>query len=224
MRVVVIVRHILPFVLSFLRDRKRWIVFGAPVPRTSEFHRHRAESLVAAIGTLGPTFVKLAQVFAGRADLFPEEYVRALSTLTDQVPPVPLEAVERTILESYGEPTSELFERFDPVPIAAASLGQVHRAQYQGRDVVVKVLRPGIEQLVASDVKAAAWILGILERRFATNPHVRGFRVAVDEFALRIGDEMDFRKEGDNAERIRKNFEGNRRVLIPRIEPDLVRQ
>ena len=224
MRVVVIVRHILPFILSFLRDRKRWIIAGLPVPRSEDFHRRRAEELVATIGTLGPTFVKLAQVFAGRADLFPESYVKALSTLTDQVPPVPLEAVEQTFVEAYGKSPAEVFQRFDSAPIAAASLGQVHRASYDGREVVVKVLRPGIEQLVASDVKAATWILVLLERRFATNPHVRGFRVAVEEFALRIGDEMDFRKEAENAERIRANFEGNRRVLIPRIERDLVRQ
>ena len=224
MRILVIVRHILPFVLSFLRDRKRWVVAGRPVARTDEFHRQRAEALVAAIGTLGPTFVKLAQVFAGRADLFPEAYVRALSTLTDQVPPVPLEAVRQTIIASYGEAPESLFGRFEPVPIAAASLGQVHRASYQGREVVVKVLRPGIEQLVAEDVKAAQWILKLLERRFATNPHVRGLRVSVEEFAVRIGDEMDFRKEADNAERIRENFIGNRHVLVPRIERDLVRQ
>jgi predicted unusual protein kinase regulating ubiquinone biosynthesis (AarF/ABC1/UbiB family) len=224
MRVLVIVRHILPFVVSFLRDRHRWIIAGRPVPRTDEFHRQRAEALVAAIGTLGPTFVKLAQVFAGRADLFPEAYVRALSTLTDQVPPVPLAAVERQIIESYGKSSAEIFQRFDVQPIAAASLGQVHRASYEGREVVVKVLRPGIEELVASDVKAAAWILAILERRFATNPHVRGLRVAVEEFSLRIGDEMDFRKEADNAERIRENFRGNRHILIPRIERELVRQ
>jgi predicted unusual protein kinase regulating ubiquinone biosynthesis (AarF/ABC1/UbiB family) len=224
MRVAVIVRHILPFVLSFLRDRRRWLFFGAPVERTDEFHTRRAETLVATIGTLGPTFVKLAQVFAGRADLFPEAYVRALSTLTDQVPPVPLEAVERTIVDSYGKRPEELFERFDSAPIAAASLGQVHRALYQGRDVVVKVLRPNIEALVESDVKAAKWILKVLERRFATNPHVRGLRVSVEEFALRIGDEMDFRKEAANAEQIRANFAGNRRVMIPRIEGDLVRQ
>jgi predicted unusual protein kinase regulating ubiquinone biosynthesis (AarF/ABC1/UbiB family) len=119
---------------------------------------------------------------------------------------------------------SRAFSRFDAAPIAAASLGQVHRASYEGREVVVKVLRPGIEHLVASDVAAAQWILKLLERRFATNPHVRGFRVAVEEFALRIGDEMDFRKEAENAERIRANFAGNRRVMIPRIEPALVRQ
>jgi predicted unusual protein kinase regulating ubiquinone biosynthesis (AarF/ABC1/UbiB family) len=224
MRVVVIVRHVLPFILSFLRDRRRWIVAGRPLVRTEEFHERRARGLVGAIGTLGPTFVKLAQVFAGRADLFPEPYVRALSTLTDQVPPVPLEAVERTIVDSYGKSSAQLFQRFDATPIAAASLGQVHRASLDGREVVVKVLRPNIEKLVASDVRAARRLLGLLERRFATNPHVRGFRVSIDEFALRIGDEMDFRKEAENADRIRANFAGNRRVRIPRIEHDLVRQ
>jgi predicted unusual protein kinase regulating ubiquinone biosynthesis (AarF/ABC1/UbiB family) len=224
MRILVIVRHILPFVVSFLRDRKRWVVLGAPMVRTDEFHSRRAEALVATIGALGPTFVKLAQVFAGRADLFPESYVRALSTLTDQVPPVSLEAVRRTIVDSYGAPPEALFERFDAQPIAAASLGQVHRASYEGREVVVKVLRPGIEALVAEDVKAAQRILRVLERRFATNPHVRGLRVSVEEFAVRIGDEMDFRKEAENAERIRANFAGNRHVLVPRIERDLVRQ
>jgi predicted unusual protein kinase regulating ubiquinone biosynthesis (AarF/ABC1/UbiB family) len=182
MRILVIVRHILPFVISFFRDRRRWVVFGTPMVRSDEFHRQRAEALVATIGALGPTFVKLAQVFAGRADLFPEPYVRALSTLTDQVPPVPLAAVRAT------------------------------------------VLRPAIEQVVAEDVKAAQWILRVLEKRFATNPHVRGLRVSVEEFALRIGDEMDFRKEADNAERIRTNFAGNRHVLVPRIERELVRQ
>ena len=224
MRLLVIAGHILPFVASFLRDRRRWIVAGDPVPRTSEFHRDRAGRLVAAIGALGPTFVKLAQVFAGRADLFPEEYVKALSTLTDQVSPVPLAAVERTIAESYGRDARTLFERFDDVPIAAASLGQVHRARYEGREVVVKVLRPGIERLVEADVKAARRILSLLERRFARNPHVRGLRVAVEEFSTRIGDEMDFRKEADNAERIRANFAGNRRVMIPRIERELVQR
>ncbi len=224
MRILVIVRHILPFVMSFLRDRRRWVVLGTPVVRTDEFHRRRAEALVATIGALGPTFVKLAQVFAGRADLFPEPYVRALSTLTDQVPPVPLDAVRQTIVGGYGMPPEALFDRFDAQPIAAASLGQVHRASYKGREVVVKVLRPGIEALVAEDVKAAQWILKVLERRFATNPHVRGLRVSVEEFAVRIGDEMDFRKEAENAERIRENFAGNRHVLVPRIERDLVRQ
>src|SRR4029079_10883521 len=101
-------------------------------------------------GTPGRASVKPAEVFGGRADLFPEPYVVALSTLTDQVPPVPLDAVERTIVESYGKGSAALFARFDRVPIAAASLGQVHRASHDGREVVVKVLRPGIERLVAS--------------------------------------------------------------------------
>ena len=87
MRVAVIVRHILPFVLSFFRDRRRWLVFGAPVPRSTEFHRRRAEGLVAAIGTLGPTFVKLGQVLSTRPDLMPLPYLKALARLQDKVAP-----------------------------------------------------------------------------------------------------------------------------------------
>ncbi|MFN0097713.1 MAG: AarF/ABC1/UbiB kinase family protein, partial [Gemmatimonadaceae bacterium] len=77
-----------PFVISLLRDQRRWLWWGAPIIRTPAFHRQRAERLVARIAALGPTFVKLAQVFAARADLIPEPYLSQLGTLTDQVPPV----------------------------------------------------------------------------------------------------------------------------------------
>ena len=91
----------------------------------------------------------MAQVFAGRSDLLAPTYARALTTLTDQVPQVPLAEIERVIREEYGASPAELFERFDEVPIAAASLGQVHRARLAGEEVVIKVLRPGVETLVA---------------------------------------------------------------------------
>jgi predicted unusual protein kinase regulating ubiquinone biosynthesis (AarF/ABC1/UbiB family) len=219
-----IARRIAPFVTSFLRDRRRWVVAGEPIPRTPEFHQTRAHALVDTIAGLGPSFVKLAQVFAARADLIPEPYIGALGRLTDQVPPISLEEVERTIVEAYGRSPEELFERFDPQPIAAASLGQVHRARYAGEEVVVKVLRPRVEEMVARDVVAAKRLLALVERRFAANPHVRGMRAIIDEFSLRIGDEMDFRKEAENAVQIRANFAGNRRVAVPRIVPELVRQ
>jgi predicted unusual protein kinase regulating ubiquinone biosynthesis (AarF/ABC1/UbiB family) len=160
---------------------------------------------------------------AGRADLLPEPYVSALTRLHDQVPPIPLEAVETVIRESYGQAPAELFERFDEQPIAAASLGQVHRARYAGRDVVVKVLRPGVEDLVARDVVVAARILALVERRWS-NPHVRGLQAVVEEFSERIGEEMDFRKEAANAEAVRRNFAGNRRVAVPEVVGELTRQ
>jgi predicted unusual protein kinase regulating ubiquinone biosynthesis (AarF/ABC1/UbiB family) len=222
-RTVRIVRAIGPFVVSFLRDRRRWIVIGRPITRSPEFHQRRADRLVHEIGVLGPSFVKLAQVFAGRADLIPAPYITSLGTLTDRVPPITVDLVEREIAAAYGKPAAELFERFDVVPIAAASLGQVHRAKYQGREVVVKVLRPGVESLVAEDLRVARRLLAIVERWW-TNPHLRALRAVVEEFSMRVGEEMDFRKEAANAEQIRANFARHRRVVVPRIEADLVRQ
>jgi predicted unusual protein kinase regulating ubiquinone biosynthesis (AarF/ABC1/UbiB family) len=223
MRTLVILRYLIPLGISFRRDRRRWLFVGAPLSRTSEFDRRRAERILGAIVRLGPTFVKLAQVFAGRADLIPEPYVSILSSLTDSVPPVPYPEIERTITETYGAPPSVFFEEFEVTPIAAASLGQVHRARYQGQEVAVKVLRPGVEELVAADVSAALRILEAIER-FYPHPHVRAMRGIVTEFASRIGDEMDFRKEAANAEEIRGNFAGNRRVVVPRMLRGLARQ
>ncbi|MEO6778368.1 MAG: AarF/UbiB family protein [Gemmatimonadaceae bacterium] len=223
MRTLFVLSRVLPFILSFRRDVRRWIVIGRPARRTHAFHVRRAERLVATIAALGPSFVKIAQVFAGRADLLPEPYLSAVSTLTDRVPPVPVEQIERVIQETYGRPASQLFSDWSRVPLASASLGQVHRARYLDVDVVVKVLRPGIELTVASDVKASALILRWAER-FFPNPHVRGLRAIVGEFAHRIGDEMDFRKEAEYAERIRTNFAFNPKVAVPIVFGEMTRQ
>ena len=215
--------RLVPFALSFWRDHRRWLVAGGPVVRTADFHRRRAERLVAVIGALGPTFVKLAQVLAARADLVPEPYLAALGTLVDRVPSIDRADVERVILDSYGKPASEVFEEFDPVPLAAASLGQVHRARADGRDVVVKVLRPGVEALVARDVHRALRVLRLAERRFP-NPHVRGLVAIVQEFGERIGEEMDFRREAEYATEIRANVAGVPGVHVPEVLPAYTRQ
>ncbi len=223
MHTLYIFSRVLPFILSFRRDVRRWIVIGGPVRRSQAFHARRASALVSTIATLGPSFVKIAQVFAGRADLLPEPYLSAISTLTDRVPPVPVAQIERVIEEAYGRPVREVFQDWNPVPLAAASLGQVHRARYLDVDVVVKVLRPGIEQKVDADVRASSRILEIAERYFP-NPHVRGLRAIVGEFANRIGDEMDFRKEAAYAEDIRANFAYNTNVAVPIVFDELTRQ
>ncbi|MEO8621497.1 MAG: AarF/UbiB family protein [bacterium] len=223
MRLVVIVFRLSPFALAFWRDFRRWFFFGAPAHRTAADHERRAERLVSTLADLGPTFVKMAQIFAGRSDLLLPAYAKKLTTLTDQVPSVPVEEVERIILEEYGVTANELFERFDRTPLAAASLGQVHRARYGGEEVVVKVLRPGVEKLVALDVKAAKRIVGTVERWWP-NPHVIGTRVVIDEFATRVSEEMDFRMEAAHAVAIGANFAGTREVWIPRVIEPLVRQ
>lgn len=222
-RTLVILWRLLPIGVSFRRDFRRWIFFGSGLARTEAFHEHRAKTLINSLVALGPTFVKLAQVFGSRPDVVPEPYLSALGTLTDRVPAVPFEAIEHELVAAYGKRPEEMFDQFDREPIASGSLGQVYRARYQGRDVVVKVLRPGIEKLVASDIHAVSRILDIVMARWS-NSHLRGFRVVVDEFAKRIGEEMDFNHEAINAIAIADRFATNPRVLIPVIETDLTRQ
>ncbi|MGH7654562.1 MAG: ABC1 kinase family protein, partial [Gemmatimonadaceae bacterium] len=231
-----------PYAIAFLRDRKRWLFWGAPAPRTPEIHAWRARRLVEAIIHLGPTFVKMAQVFAARADLIPEPYLSELSKLIDQVPPLRFDVVAGIIAESYhdnprntagtagaahsgtaAEQVDTIFEAFERVPVAAASLGQVHRARYNGEMVAVKVLRPGVERAVTKDLFAARQILSWVERWWH-HPHVKRVRVVLDEFELRIAEEMDFRLEAEHAIEIAKNFAGNRDVIVPTIVTELTRQ
>ncbi|HET9796594.1 MAG TPA: AarF/UbiB family protein, partial [Gemmatimonadaceae bacterium] len=223
MRLVVIVWRLLPLALAFWRDHRRWLFFGRPAVRAALDHERRAERLVATLAALGPTFVKMAQLFAGRTDILAPVYARALTRLTDQVPHVPLAEIERVIREEYGAVPAELFERFDEVPIAAASLGQVHRARHAGEEVVVKVLRPGVEALVAEDVRASQRLVALVERWWP-NPHVVGTRVVIQEFAARVAEEMDFRQEAAHAVAIRANFAGARNVWIPRVVEPMVRR
>jgi predicted unusual protein kinase regulating ubiquinone biosynthesis (AarF/ABC1/UbiB family) len=223
MRLLVILYRLLPLAVAFRRDYRRWLVFGGPALRTQADHERRAERLVAVLAGLGPTFVKMAQLFAGRADLLAPVYARALTTLTDQVPMVPVAEVERILLAEYGAPADDLFERFDREPLAAASLGQVHRARLDGEEVVVKVLRPGVEALVDADVHASLRIVSLVERWWP-NPHVIGTRVVIEEFARRVTEEMDFRREAAHAAAIGANFADTPGVWIPRVITPMVRQ
>ncbi|MEO6444611.1 MAG: AarF/UbiB family protein [Gemmatimonadaceae bacterium] len=221
MRALVIIGRLLPLFVSVLRDFRRWIWWGAGAVRSRAFHERRAAHVVDTITTLGPSFVKIAQIFASRADLIPEPYVSALGALTDRVRTVPSAAIRAEIEKAFDRPISSLFEFFDDTPLAAASLGQVHRARYQGADIVVKVLRPGVEKRVEEDMAVAVPLSRWLARRFP-NPHVRNAQTVIEEYANKIGEEMDFVLEASYARRIRDNFAGNHRVLVPRVIDGLV--
>ncbi len=214
MRLLVILKHAVPLLLSVLRDRRRWFFWGRPADRTAAFHERRARRLLASIVELGPSFVKMGQLFAGRTDLLPDQYAEALNTLTDKVPAVSFEMIELTIQRCLRRPLPDLFSWFDPTPLAAGSLGQVHRATYRDREVAVKVLRPGVRELVTTDIDAAGWIADRMTRWYP-NVHTRAIASIVEEFGRRIGDEMDFVIEAENLRLVRANFAGNPRIRIP---------
>lgn len=209
--------------VAFLRDRRRWILFGAPRVLPRQAHERRARRIVAAISALGPTYIKLAQVFSSRADIIPEPYLTEISRLQDAIDPVDVASIERVIESELGIPVAEAFERFDRVPIAAASLGQVHRAMVRGADVAVKVLRPGVEDLVAIDLDVGFRILFVLNVLFP-NHHVKALTTVVREFERRIAEEMDLRREAENTQAFRRNFAEDPRVRAPEVFDEYTRR
>jgi ubiquinone biosynthesis protein len=187
---------------------------GGPPPR-------QAERLRAAFGELGVTFIKLGQMLSTRADLLPADVVAELAKLQDAAPPVGIEDVHRVIREDLGAEAGELFDRFDDVPLASASIGQVHAARrHDGREVVVKVRRPGVEAQIEVDLQI---LRGIAEW---AREHTRAGRdydlvPLVEEFAHSLRNELDYVREADNVERFRRAFAGDRKVWIPTAHRDL---
>jgi ubiquinone biosynthesis protein len=159
-----------------------------------------AERLRAALQELGPTFVKFGQMLATRSDLFPESFVSELAKLRSDVPPFPGEIAGAIVERELGAPIAELFATFAETPFAAASIAQVHRATLAGgRDVVVKVQRPDIEETVASDLALLRYAARLLDRNVA---QLRQYSLPaiVEEFADMITQELDFAREAANAE------------------------
>ena len=216
LRIFVVWYRLAPFLIAFLRDRRRWIVAGPPRFVTEQVHRDRARRLTARIASLGPSFIKLAQVFGIRADIIPQIYVEELSRLHDQVPPFPTSEVRKRIQFELKQPVETVFDSFDGEALAAASLGQVHRARYRGEEVIVKVLRPGVEELVATDVRVVQNLVFVLEQ-FIDHHIIRSTRTIIDEFSRVIAEEMDFLHEADNVERFGDLFRNSEFVIIPRV-------
>ncbi|MBD2014006.1 AarF/ABC1/UbiB kinase family protein [Microcoleus sp. FACHB-53] len=166
---------------------------------------------------LGPTFIKVGQLFSTRADLFPSEYVEELSKLQDRVPAFRYEQAEVIIKQDFGKSVTELFCNFEPIPLAAASLGQVHKAQLQsGEEVVVKVQRPGLKKLFTIDLQ----ILKGIARYFQNHPdwgRGRDWLGIYEECCRILWEEIDYLSEGRNADTFRRNFRTYDWVRVPRV-------
>jgi ubiquinone biosynthesis protein len=219
-RIFVVWYRLAPFLAAFLRDRRRWILAGPPRFVSEETHRKRARKLTETIAALGPSFIKLAQVFGIRADIIPQLYVEELRNLHDRVPPFPTSEVRKRIQGELKQPLEAIFESFELEPLAAASLGQVHRARYRSQDVIVKVLRPGVEELVATDIRVVQNLVFILEQ-FIDHHIIHSTRTIIDEFSRVIAEEMDFHHEADNVERFGELFRDSDFVIIPRVYRDV---
>ena len=173
------------------------------------------EQLTDDLEAMGPTYVKLGQVLAGRPDLLPEPYLKALCRLLDRVKPFPFAEVEQIISAELGTRMSKLFSRFDAEPIAAASLGQVHTAALRdGRAVVVKVQRPEIRLQIAQDFEVLAEIATFLDEHTEMGKRYR-FSLLLEEFRLSIQQELNYEREAQNLITMRANLAEFELIHVP---------
>jgi ubiquinone biosynthesis protein len=180
----------------------------------------KPDELAADLERLGPAFIKLGQLLSTRADLLPPAYLEALGRLQDSVEPFSFADVERVIQEDLGLRLSKGFASFDAEPIAAASLGQVHRAQLRdGAEVAVKVQRPDLREGLAHDLAAMEDIAEILDRHTDAGRQFE-FVQMVAEFRRSLAQELDYRREAHNLVRLAQNLSAFRRVVIPKPVDD----
>lgn len=210
------------FVLTLLTglwyDGKKWSYRGGITDEKKGVRRQRqAVWIRETFLDLGPTFIKLGQLFSTRADLFPAEYVNELTKLQDRVPAFSYGQVEEIVHKDLGKKIPKLFRSFEPVPLAAASLGQVHKAQlHSGEEVVVKVQRPGLRQLFEIDLA----ILKGIAYFFQNHPdwgRGRDWMGIYGECCRILWEEIDYLNEGRNADAFRRNFRERDWVKVPRV-------
>ncbi len=190
-------------------------------PREQVARLSRPERLRLVFEELGPTFIKLGQLLSTRPDLIPADFLDELAKLQDEVPPFSLTEVQAIIKEELGRSPEELFHYFDAEPLAAASIGQVHRARLDnGIEVVVKVQRPGIENIIAVDLEILAHIADLMEQYLE---EVQGHRPSsiVHEFARSLSREIDFSIELANVQRFARQFNRHPAVHVPLVYPEL---
>ncbi len=192
-------------------------------PRRRDRSAPLGERLRLALEELGPIFVKFGQAISTRRDLLPPDIADELAKLQDAVPPFPTDQAIAIIDEAYAEPVDEVFERFDREPLAAASIAQVHTAKLKtGHEVIVKVLRPGVEEQIENDLAVLRVIAGLADRYWEHGKRLRPLEV-VDEYAHTIIDELDLMREAGNTAQLKRNFQGSDMLYVPDVFWDYCR-
>ena len=181
----------------------------------------RAERMRMAFEELGPTYVKLGQVLSTRPDLIPVDLTQELSKLQDEVPPFPFSDAKKIIESELGLLSEDIFESLDEIPIASASIGQVHRARLKdGEDVAIKVQRPGIRKTIEVDLEIMLHLATLMERHVEEISLHRPVKI-VEEFARTLEKEIDYTIEASNMERIGRQFLNDSTIYIPKVFRDL---
>lgn len=184
----------------------------------------RAERTRRVFEDLGPIFVKFGQILSTRRDLLPDDVAEELARLQDAVPPFPGAQARAIVERAYGASLSEVFTRFEEEPLASASIAQVHVASLaDGREVILKVVRPGIRRLIGRDLGLMYLLADMLERYWSQGRRLRLTGV-VAEFEKTILDELDMMREAANASQLRRNFAGSERIYVPEVHWDLSRR
>jgi ubiquinone biosynthesis protein len=210
----VMVRHGFGY---FLEAHKLTDLLPGRPPSASSDASQRGRHLRELLDELGPTFVKFGQLLSTRPDIVPPDIVAELRGLQDDVRPFPFEQAERVIEEDLGNSIERLFLEFEREPVAAASIGQVHRAVLpNGKRVAVKVQRPGGPRPIEADLNLLYQAAKLVKERVRALDFIDA-RSVIDEFARSIRQELDYRLEGRNAQTIHRNFAGNSKVHVPKV-------
>lgn len=205
--------------LNKLLPQSNLLVPNRDGKKVSQYSRYERIRLVCE--ELGTTFIKFAQIASNRPDILPEELISELEKLQDRVPPVPIEDIHKVIQSEFSTSFDDVVEYFNPIPLACASMAQVHRARLRGgKEVVLKIQRPGIFEVIFSDIAVLKSLVGIIENYF---PQYNIYQPAelVKMFEDSITEELNFLLEANNLEHFQRMFKDNDEVFIPAIYREL---
>lgn len=219
----ILVRHGLDELITATHFLRPLRYFFYLFPRKSDKSAPLGERLRLALIELGPIFVKFGQAISTRRDLLPTDIADELAQLQDRVPPFPTEEAVAILEGAYGKSVDDVFARFDREPLAAASIAQVHSAQLpDGTEVIVKVLRPGVRQLIEQDLSVLFAIASLADRFWENGKRLRPLEL-VAEYEKTILDELNLTREAANSSQLKRNFEGSEMLYVPDVYWDFCR-
>ena len=216
-RVAKVILKLLPIVINLRQDRRKWVKHEGKNIDEWRFKKHAKKALKVFI-ELGPSYIKLGQWLSSRADLLPLPYLEELAKLQDKVPPAEFSKV-KPIIESELGKLENIFESFNTSALLGASLGQVYLAKYNNRDVIIKISRPNIEEVIENDIYILKKILP-LATRFIDPNLAFSAEGMLSQFIETVYEEMDYRMEADNLVTIKRNLAGDNSVIIPSVIQD----